>query len=502
MRNAKKAIAGILALPLLSGLTACEDTSGGNVGEATTASAASASDIVTVAINTEGLKDGEQEVIENAMAKLPDVELENKTVKWLAQYDLNPYENGASKSVALEMFEQKYGGKVEYYPCTWDDRFDKLSMYVSGGEGIDCFPGDDIYNFPKGIVNGGGKFQPVDDYIDIDNEIWQNVRQGMELYSFGGKHFNMVTSIAAQEVCVYNKQTIEENGLDDPWELYKEGRWNWNTFKDMLMDYVDEEYEHYGLDGYWAENALYLSTGVPLIGTTEDGHLVCNINDPMLEKAMDFQYELYRNGLVLDRMRLFSSNPEKPNNDEHPEMMGDGRELFYIVGEYSVTGAPETWPHKIDPENVGFVPVPSPEGSLPYQTAKLNGFALCKGAQNPEGVARLAECTVVASTDEGAMAISDRKTRDDSGLSDELIANIKEINELARQYPVVDLSSGASAEIASLTTQAGDDNGTRAAMHGKEWAVTREELAYSLLLLVDEADAKLQAKIAEWEQEQ
>ena len=489
MKNTKKALSGILALTMVSGLTACGgggDTTGGNAGGGNeTTAEVTTTTAVTVAINEEGLKDGEQEVLEGVMSQLQDVELENKEIKWLAHYDLNPSTNGASKSVALEMFEQKYGGSIKWYSTTWENRYNELSTLVLGGEGIDFFPGDDVYNFPGKIVSG--MFQPIDDYIDIDSAIWQNVREGMDLYSFGGKHFDMVTSVTAEEIVIYNKQTIEENGLDDPWELYEEGKWNWDTFKGMLMDFVDEEYDQWGLDGYWAENALYISAGVPLIGTTDDGHLVCNINDPTLEKAMNFGYELYQNGLIFPR--------EQFNWAEHPEMMGEGRQLFYIVGPYSILAAPETWATQIDPENVGVAPVPSPAGSDPYQIAKLNGFALCKGAANPKGVALFAECSILGGIDEGAIEVSDRKMRDDYKLSDEIIAHLKEIDELARKYPVVDLASGASTDIAGYTTQGGDNVGTRAAFHGTDWASNREMLADALIMLVDEVDTELQKAI-------
>ena len=180
-------------------------------------------------------------------------------------------------------------------------------------------------------------------------------------------------------------------------------------------------------------------------------------------------------------------------------MMATGQQLFYIIGAYTVVGKPETWSHQIEPENVGIVPVPSPAGSDPYQVARMNGFVLCKGAANPEGAARLSECWILANNDPEAIAIADRKTMDDSKLSEEIIAHIREVDELARKYPVVELASGASTDIAGYTTQGGDNIGTRAAFHGVEWASNREALADALIMLVGEVDNELQAKIAEWQ---
>ncbi len=484
MNNSKKIFAGLMALSMMAGLTACGNNDGSS--DATSEETTTTTTAKTVAVNTEELKEDEAAALEDTMSQLQDVELENKTIKWLAHYDLNPSSNGASKSVGLEMFEKKYGGEIQYYPTTWENRFNDLSTYVLGGEGIDFFPGDDTANFPKGIVSG--MFQPVDDYIDMNSAIWQNTKDAMELLNFGGKHYEFITTVTAEAVVIYNKATIEANGLDDPWDLYEAGEWNWDTFKQMLLDFVDEDSDQWGLDGFWAEKALFLSAGVPSVQSV-DGNLVCNINDATVEKAMNYQFDLYTNGLVFPREQFAWS--------EQPSFMGEGRQLFYICGAWTVQAAPETWSTAIDPEDLGLAPVPSPADSDPWQGATLGGYALCKGAQNPAGVALFAECQILGSNDESAIAISDRKAMDDYGWSQELIDKNKAINEIARQYPIVDLAAGCSTDIASLTTDGGDTIGLRAALHGVDWATNREAIADTVIMLVDEVDQNVKAKQAE-----
>ncbi|MGN0598989.1 MAG: ABC transporter substrate-binding protein [Oscillospiraceae bacterium] len=485
MKNTKKILAGIMALSMTAALTACGDngTEGGNTAEETTT--VTTTTAKTVAINDEGLKDGEQESLDAVMEQLQDVEMENKTVKWLAHYDLNPSTTGASKSVGLEMFEQKYGGKLEWIPTTWNSRYDDLSTQVLGGGGVDIFPGDDTANFPKGIING--MFQPVDDYIDINSAVWQNVSAGMDLFKFGGKHFELVTSITPEAIVIYDKSTIEAQGFDDPWELYEKGDWNWDTFKSMLFEFVDPDSSQYGLDGYWNEKALLMSAGVPMVGLSADGGVQSNVNDPTVEKAMNFQYELNQNGCKFPKEQ-FSWN-------EQPQMLGEGAELFYIVGPYCVQAAPETWSVGVEPENLGVVPVPSPAGSDPYQGAKINGFALCKGAANPQGAALFAECNILGAADERAIAISDRKASDDYKWSQEIIDKMKEIEELARKYPVVEYATGCSSDIASITTDGGDQMGMRAAFDGTDWATMRETIADTVNMLVEEVDQNLKTAI-------
>ncbi len=501
MKNTKKVLTGLLALSMVAGLAACSSDSQSGTADGTTTAAAGGEEVTTttegttttqatVEVNTEGLKDGEQEVLENAMSQLNDVELENKEIKWLAHYTKNPGTDGQSKGVDLEMFEQKYGGYVTDYSTTYENRFNDLSTYVLGGEGIDFFPGDDVYNFPKGV--NSGMFQPIDDYIDINDAIWQNTKTGMEIFNFGGKHFEFVTGITAEQICMYNKSTIEENGLDDPWELYEAGNWNWDTFQSMLEEFVDAENGMYGLDGWFFEKALWTSSGAVAVANV-DGHVKSMLTDATLEKAENFGYELYQNGLVMN-LEEFSWNIQ-------PQFMGEGRELFLLWGAWGIQGDPSTWANKMDPADVGIVPVPSPAGSDPYGAATIAGYALCKGAQNPEGVARFAECSIVASNDEGATEIANRKAMDDNQWSQEIIDRIAVCNDLVRQYPVYDFAPGCSTDIAAYTVDT-SDNGLRVPFHGgSDWATQREALADAIDSMVQEVDNELQAKIAEFEAE-
>ena len=498
MRNTKRVLTGLLALSMVAGFAACNSSDdGGNGGNSadggttaatTTATEGTTTTQATVAVNTDGLKDDEQEVLETAMSQLQDVELENKEIKWLAHYTKNPGTDGQSKGVDLEMFEQKYGGYVTDYPTTYENRYNDLSTYILGGEGIDFFPGDDVYNLPKGV--NSGMFQPVDDYIDMNSAIWQNTKEAMEIFNFGGKHFSFVTGVTAEQICMYNKSTIEANGLDDPWTLYENGEWNWDTFKNMLLEFVDEDNDQYGLDGWFYEKSLWTSAGATAVSSV-DGHVQSNIKSALIEKAENFGYDLYNSGLILN-LEQFSWNIQ-------PQMMGEGRELFLLWGSWGVQGDPSTWMNAIDPEDLGIVPVPSPADSDPYCAATIAGYALCKGAQNPQGVALFSECAIVAANDDGTVAISDRKAMDDNQWTQEVVDRIKICNELARQYPVYDLAPGCSTDIASYTV---NDSaiGLRAPFHGvSDWATQREQLGDTIELLVKEVDDELQTKIAEFQ---
>jgi len=483
MKKLKRTIAGVSALALAMSMTACGGDSESSSADGTT-EAQTTTTAATVEVNTATLAEEDQSTLDAAADEyLKDVELENKTIKWLAHYDINPSSSGASESVALNLFKTKYGGEIQWYPTTWDTRYSDLSTYVLGGEGIDFFP-NDTAALPKGVVSG--MFQPVDDYIDLSDPLWVDMQSAMDCYYFAGHYYAIATSVSAETVILYNTDTIEEQGFDDPWELYEAGEWNWDTFQDMLLEFCDPDADQWGLDGYWYQKALYSSAGVPAVNVDDDGTLVTNLYDATLESAMNFGYNLYTNGLILDRA-LFDWA-------EQPQMLGEGRQLFYIVGCYSIQADPETWATALTPDNVGIVPVPNPAGSdAAYQAATIDSWVLCKGADNPEGVALYADCQRLANTNDDAIAIGDQKCIDDYQWTEELIAKNKEINALAQANPVVDLATGVSTDVASLTTDGGDNVGLRAAFAGIDWATTRDSSAEVIATLVDEVDQQIKA---------
>lgn len=425
------AITAIAALA--SCFTAC---GGGDETAQTTAEETTASE--TVAINTEVLSDEDQEKVNDATSMLPDEELEIKTIKWLAHYDINPNGAGNSKSVQQELFESKYGGEIKWYATTWDSRYSDLSTYVLGGEGIDFFP-IDTEALPRGVING--MFQPVDEYIDLDSELWQQTANTMELFNFAGKHYNLCTGVSPFAVCYYNKQTVEEFGFDDPWELYEKGQWNWDTFKNMLLDFVDNEAGFYGLDGWYYQIALTASGGMPAV-TSENGVLKLNLYNERLEQTMSFAEDLYKNGLTLD-LGLFDWK-------EQPHFMGEGKELFYIAGAWHTQSDPTIWAQKVAPENMGIVPVPCNPNAEPSYGIKDEGYLICKGAANPRGVARFAECALVAGMDEATNEIGREKTKKDYGWTDEMLDHYDECVRLAKEYPVFELGSGVSSDFNSI----------------------------------------------------
>ena len=293
-------------------------------------------------------------------------ELENKKIKWMATWDINPGPTGKNVPIELALFQERYGGEIEYYAVTWENRYDKLAAAIQSGEGIDFFSASDSDAFPKGAK---GMFAPIDDYIDFDFPLWSDVKDVNDSIMWNGNHYVAVVFVTGDNCAViYNRDTIEEAGLEDPAVLYEQGNWTWDTFEDMLIKFVDKDNKKFGIDGWWFEFGLMSTTGVPPV-TIENQKLVNNLGDPAMERVQDYLYELYNKDCIAICTESFGSK-------DMPNYIGEGKTLFYPCGLYQFYCEPEQWQKKFG-ENAFFVPMPKdPEADEYYVPTGMDAFVM------------------------------------------------------------------------------------------------------------------------------
>ena len=469
MKKFRITAAALMALSLVTSFTACSSDDGVDIPDMPEEQTTTA---VTVEINTATMAVEQQEQVEELADTLTG-ELENKTVKWLSFYDpWHATTQGNTKPVSMELFEQKYGGEIEYYQTTWANQYSDLSTFILGGEGIDFFPAAEAV--PKCMISG--MTQPYDPYIDWNDPLWESVADVNDSFKLGKDHYLSVCQTAPGYVVFYNRQTIEENGLEDPRELYENGEWTLTKFKEMLMDFVDEGSEHYGLDGWFNCTPLYLASGTPSI-SIKDGKVQNNLMSADFERAMLYQADLNKFGLIVDKS-LFDWNPRI-------NYIGEGKELFYIGGLYEIESDPEIWTKTFGaPEDVFFVPVPRDEqADAYYYNAEFECYNLCKGAQNPEGFARLMECVIASVYDENAIQINNDKHKMDFGWTDEMIEMRDEVSRLTKENPVRDVYGGMPTDVSGLINDA-----FNSPIQGGDWFEQRDSINELVDLSVQEVN--------------
>ncbi|HCE27183.1 MAG TPA: carbohydrate ABC transporter substrate-binding protein, CUT1 family, partial [Ruminococcaceae bacterium] len=283
------------ALALVSAVTAFSGCSGSG-SPATTSGTTDSSAASTTGETQKQMSENEgvQSAVNNVSAgeNYKDIKVDTK-IKWMAWWDIQ------EASPAVEVFKKLYGtpeNKPKGYESVADenvfvnvkvssyaDRYTSLSKLVQSDDSPDCFPFE-ICNYPYSVYQN--LFQPLDGIIDFTTDDWADYKEAIDKFNWGGKNYCPIMSLVPTSFLWYRKSTVEEAGLDDPWELYESGKWTWETFLTMARKFSDPDNGKYVLDGYYPENNFVCTTGTPLIAL-EGGKLVSHLNDANIEKCLD-----------------------------------------------------------------------------------------------------------------------------------------------------------------------------------------------------------------------
>ncbi len=354
-------------------------------------------------------------ILAAAGIRLPDVEevtCAGTTVTWYSWADrFHNYSEEEIVNSGYWVFSEKYGCEIEWRECLWANRFTDLANYVISNKSPDFYPlSTEI--FPNYVMKE--LFQPVNDYIDYSDPLWAGTVDLAKTYlSLGDNIYGFVTGSSAANPVVYNRRVMEENGYDDPAELYRNGDWTWDVFLEMCIDFSDADIEKYALDGWWYDNAIMESTGTDIVTyDVEKGEFVENLDDPRLERAAGIIEELKKNECMYP---VWAHNWTARGDGTTGNGLKDGQTLFWVVAALVEITAPveemaEIWGDMTNQE-IMFVPMPrDPDGDgKHYVTTAPSGYALVEGAKNPEGVGLLAACDRFKALDPTVKAFDKRE---------------------------------------------------------------------------------------------
>ena len=146
-------------------------------------------------------------------------------ILWMGTYDLNPKE-GQDKSVDMTLFNNK-GGKVKYSQVIDSEKFDKLAAAIMSKKDVPDIFKYEWLAFPCQVVKD--MYQPVDSIVDFDSDLWKDTKDSADQFVLNGEHYVAPISFSVGTLMMYDYSVIENEGLDDPYELYQNGEWNWDT---------------------------------------------------------------------------------------------------------------------------------------------------------------------------------------------------------------------------------------------------------------------------------
>ena len=400
MMRFKRWAAAAVALAMAMAATACDETaptsdSGGQA--ATSASTTAAA--TTVDEDERAATDAEIKTLgtENFT---PDGN--SGKITWLGYYDLET-DGGSSEQYKI-FTSELYGGEIEYISCSSGTAyFERLGTLIAADDSPDIVRYEWL-SFPNGMSKN--MYEPLDDYIDMTSALWSGMESTIEDFAYNGKHYYYPYRITTNFAINYNRAVIEEYSLTDPYDLYLENNWTWDTFKELLVQWCNIDEDNIGYAGEGGMSFI-ATTGTSLVDVQSDGTIVNNINDPNVSRAMQFVSELYRDGLTYqhelgdwvspqvwaknsDRILFLGMNPEWTISAATSEIQnpdGVDNDICGVVSDFA------------------FVPFPRDPSADSYNIAyDTFGYMVAKGAKNIKGAVDWINLNRVYETDEGRLA--------------------------------------------------------------------------------------------------
>ncbi len=442
--NFKKIVASAVALASVVTIASCGGGRTENTGTSATTTTPAGTTTTPQTYDTDkGVQDA-----------VGDIEMDKtinptKKLKWMAWWPID------ETSAEAELFKATYGIPEEgnqdygeyadtitvYMNVAYNERYDKLASLVASGDSPDLFPFEIGY-FPLSAYKG--MFQCIDGIVDTTTEEWADTRDVMDQFMWGGKNYCPITAVNTAYLFWYRRSVVEEAGLQDPYELYKNGEWTWDKFLEMADSFQKSGEEKYICDGFYVSRSMLCTTGKPLIGIT-DGKLESNLNTPEVERAMSFLETLMRENYRYP----ISENSWQPNE----AFWTNGNTLFFVDGTwfYEEKGQKYMRRYEWGEDDIFMVPAPrDPSSDSYYQEMKVDPVMFVAGSDNVDGFKAWTACVLAASKDEGAIAAQREKNKRDKYWTDQQLDFIDELK--TDLDAIFDFRNGISTECADTTS--------------------------------------------------
>lgn len=362
MKLSKKILCGVLTAAMaLSTLSACSGTttSQGTSGTGDASGSTSGSTSTNTDNSSSGTGDTENSAGNGEIVEAPS---NGSVLKWLGYYDLN-----TNDKEMVDKFADA-GYTVEFLSTTSTEYFEKLAQLISSDDSPDLVSYE-WQSFPHGISKN--LYTAMDSYIDFDSELWSGMKNTIDSFNYGGKHYYVPYQMRSGVVLLYNATALENAGInDDPFELYQDGDWTWQTWKEIMAEWCNQGDDYYGVmpTGFVAMPFI-VSTGTPLIDVDgENKQILNNMKDANVQRCQDFLQELSKEGMVY-------STYTDPS-----EIFVDGKVLFAEFGlDWGFSSAQKA----MTDSEIKFVPIPMDEkADSYYHNSDTFGYLVPAGAKN------------------------------------------------------------------------------------------------------------------------
>ena len=190
---------------------------------------------------------------------------------------------------AMNEFEKTYGRPVEFITCGYDEWNQKVMASIASGAPIDVVNAGN-YEFPLFAMKKYA--QPIDKLVDLTNHDLFN-KDICDLFLYKGEHYVAAPASGGQPLIVYyNKNMFENEGMEDPMELYEKNEWTTDKMKEIAMKFTrdtngDGVYDQWGMTA-WYRWVFFGSCAASVCKINDKGLFELNMDDnPALVEALE-----------------------------------------------------------------------------------------------------------------------------------------------------------------------------------------------------------------------
>jgi len=285
----------------------------------------------------------------------------------------------------IEAFNKKFNANVQPFILNWDTFNTELAVAKQGGTPYDIiFYHSEFFPF----TSSAGLLAPLESYVteadfaDPKSSKLGGLDRNMTMTFAWKNQIYAAASVMSvfPEVMYYNKLLFREYSLDDPYELYKQGKWTWEALQSMGNEVRDASSGVYLLGGFsnlsvWL--ALNAVNGITYVNNAPQQ----NFQDTKFIQVMNAYKEIFHGNNALSTANI------DEGSDADRFAAGETFMHIEVIDGYSHRAnsvrSSNAFGKKI--ENLGFVPLPSistnPEGL--YAAHAPQGWAAGAGSPDP-----------------------------------------------------------------------------------------------------------------------
>ncbi|MCL2755081.1 MAG: ABC transporter substrate-binding protein [Oscillospiraceae bacterium] len=372
----------------------------------------------------------------------PDFKI-TEPLRWLSWFEVDNY------SPAMEVMRARFGepdGKAPVVRVVtgYETRYDILQTQITAGDSPDIFQFEERF-FPYGAH--AGLYLPVDDLIDFSRPEWDATRDIMSLFEWGGRNFTAITELNNSTALLFYRNSVaQQAGLEDPFDLWEAGLWDWDTLLDMVSHFSVKD-EKWGIKGFYIDEAAILSTGIGLL-SIEDGLLKDNMYDNRIERAMDMLYTIARGDFRYPYHLLSDFQPRYTE-------FRSGDILFWNDGPWAYQEyftkfrAADNWAD----DEFRIVPFPKdPNANEHFMRGKQDAMMLVKGSTNHEAFRAYTYSLLLAHQDEEMIEVTRGRLKDLYAWTDHHLDVLERLSDPSIYTLVWDFKNGIGIDLSCAVT--------------------------------------------------